>query len=84
MTGRSFITAAVLLLLSMSTGCCWWAERHCPHTGGVAAYPAPVAPACGCYPAPAYYPPQQPVVAAQPASWSQPRTLTGCTCTCPP
>jgi hypothetical protein len=83
MIGRRFVTAAVLLLLGMSTGCCWWAERHCPASAGVACQ-APAAPACGCYPSPAYYPPQQPVVAAQPVNWAQPRALTGCTCTCPP
>ena len=82
MTGRRLFTAAMLLLLGLSTGCCrWWCEHHCPQQGGVAGYAAPAAPACQCYPQPAYYPPAQ---AAPPASWAQPRTVSGCTCTCPP
>jgi hypothetical protein len=88
MTGKRFVTAATLLLLAGSTGCCrWWCE-HCGYGGQpVAGYAAPVAPVCGCYPQPAYYPPPQPAaVPAQPANWAQPqqRQLTGCSCTCPP
>ena len=85
MTGRRYFTAAALLLLSLSVGCCRWCERWCEHgcPSGTVGYAAPVAtPACTCYPAPTYYPPAAPVAAPAP-TWSQPRTMTGCTCTCP-
>jgi hypothetical protein len=83
MTGKRYITAAALALVSLSVGCCRWCEHWCEHScpPGTVGYAAPAAaPTCTCYPAPTYYQPSAPVPVQ---SWSQPRTMTGCTCTCP-
>jgi hypothetical protein len=77
---RYLVTATLLFGLLTSSGCCWWAERWCPHAQPVAvqAYPAGCQPAaCGC-PTTNYTPPP---------NWVQPQppvpVQQACPCTCP-
>jgi hypothetical protein len=79
---RCFVTAALLMGLLSSGGCCWWCERHCPCAGMQScAPPAGCAPAC-C-PNTAYQPVYQPVAAPAP-NFSQPHPPMHCDCTCNP
>jgi hypothetical protein len=87
---RNIVTAALLVGLLSSSGCCWWCEHWCPHPqpvvlqGGYApgcgCQTASFAPGCGC-PTSSYAPPGPQPNWTQPQM--QPQTHTGCTCTCP-
>jgi hypothetical protein len=78
---RCFVTAALLMGLLTSGGCCWWCERHCPHS--CAAYQVPAGAAPMCCPNTAYQPVYQPV-AAQAPNFSQPHPANNpCYCPCP-
>jgi hypothetical protein len=78
--GRWCVTVALLIGLLTSGGCCWWCERHCPHS--CAAYPQAAYPAPMCCPNTSYQP-YQPVAAPAP-SFNQPRPPMHCECTCTP
>ena len=79
--GRYLVTAALLMGLLSSGGCCWWAERWCPHQGVQTCAPPPAA----CYPAaqPCGYPTASYAPVAPPPNWSAPRPMN-CSCSCTP
>lgn len=85
---RYVLTAALLIGLSTSSGCCWWAEHWCPchNQQPVMVQPVGYAPGCGC-PTAGYTPAPVPVQTAMP-NWTAPQpgapqVHNGCTCTCP-
>lgn len=83
---RIGLFSAAGLVLGLSSGCCWWADRWCPQRHYA---PAAYAPAPACYPAPAAPVCCQPCVPCTPTSgypttsWSNPGAGT-CTPTAPP
>jgi hypothetical protein len=62
---RYLVTAGLLIGLLSSSGCCWWAERWCPHAQPVAVQGYPPGYGCGC-PTSGYAPPPANWVAPQP------------------
>lgn len=74
MAGKSWIAGALLALMSLSCGCCHWADRWCNNNRTAAAAPA----ACCCVPcAPGTVTNAPPVPTT---GWNQPAGGFSCVC----